>query len=56
MQVAVQELAIEPKSLSAEALAQREPVTGIKELGIENVLHKCRDKLDTQRIKPNNQR
>jgi chromosome segregation ATPase len=34
------------------ALAQKEPVTGIKEVGIENVLQEYQQKLDTQRVKP----
>jgi chromosome segregation ATPase len=34
------------------ALAQKEPMTGIKEVGVENVLQEYRDKLDRERIKP----
>lgn len=34
------------------ALAQKEPVTGIREVGVENLLQEYREKLDSQRIKP----
>jgi len=34
------------------ALAQKEPVTGIKEVGVENLLQEYQDKLDSQKIKP----
>jgi len=34
------------------ALSQKEPLTGIKEVGIENVLQEYQQKLDSQKIKP----
>ena len=34
------------------ALAQKEPVTGIKDVGVENVVQEYQEKLDSQRIKP----
>ena len=34
------------------ALAQKEPVTGIREVGIENVVEEYRSKLDDQRVAP----
>jgi chromosome segregation ATPase len=35
-----------------DAITQKEPVTGIREVGVENVLQDYQDKLDAQRVAP----